>query len=211
MKNKKSERTYIAGPMRGYPLYNFPAFDEYAIRLRSFGYDVVSPAEMDREAGFDERVPLPEGFIKDAIVRDVEALADCDAIAMLPGWRDSDGAKIELAIARLLGLKVYDAETMETLDETVLQEAARITTHDRRDDYGHPYDDFTLIAKLWEPIWKTGEPTPEKVAMCMMLLKIAREMFRPKRDNRVDMAGYVNCLQMIVDKRKELSQTAGTG
>ncbi len=44
---------YIAGPMSGYPQYNFPAFDEARDELRENGWQVVSPADMDREHGLD--------------------------------------------------------------------------------------------------------------------------------------------------------------
>ena len=40
----------------------------------------------------------------------------CDAICMLPGWRDSRGAKMELAKARELGLRVFDAEVEEWIE-----------------------------------------------------------------------------------------------
>ena len=37
---------YIAGPMRGYPDHNFPAFRAAAAALRRAGYGVVNPAEL---------------------------------------------------------------------------------------------------------------------------------------------------------------------
>jgi len=39
---------FIAGPMRGYKDYNFPAFDRAERILRNMGYHPVSPAVMDR-------------------------------------------------------------------------------------------------------------------------------------------------------------------
>lgn len=108
-------RTYIAGPMRGIQQYNFLAFDTAAERLRSIGRDVVSPAELDRLAGFDPyKLPadtdwshVPVHFsLEAAIRRDVEAILGCDSICVLPGWEKSVGATAEVAIAKWRGMVV---------------------------------------------------------------------------------------------------------
>lgn len=102
-------RTYLAGPMRGYPLWNFPAFDEAAQAIRTtYGYEVVSPAEIDRERGFDETdtSDLSREWLAAAIVDDVQALSGCDAVILLPGWEKSTGTAVELATARFLGIEV---------------------------------------------------------------------------------------------------------
>lgn len=99
---------YIAGPMRGYPDFNFPAFDKAAECLRSLGHEVVSPAELDRDLGFDETTgELPDGFVESAMRRDLEEILGVDAIALLYGWEKSQGVKVELAVAKALGLEVY--------------------------------------------------------------------------------------------------------
>lgn len=105
-------KLYLAGPMRGFEYFNFPAFDDAAARLRVAGYTVISPAEMDRADGFDERtLELPDGFVATAMRRDVEALLKVDAIALLPGWERSTGCRIELGVARAIGIDV--AEVIE--------------------------------------------------------------------------------------------------
>ncbi|GAF97769.1 unnamed protein product, partial [marine sediment metagenome] len=114
----KRPTVYIAGPMRGYPLYNFPAFDEARDRWKT-AYNVISPADLDREAGFDPAVD-PEGFsgthagLVRVMYRDLDAILNLDpergdCLAVLPGWQDSKGARVEVALARFLGLSVYDA------------------------------------------------------------------------------------------------------
>lgn len=116
-------KLYLAGPMRGYDLYNFPAFDEAAARLRVAGYTVISPAELDRAVGFDERTtePLPDDFMPAATRRDVEALLKVDGIALLPGWERSTGARLELAIARGIGIAAYTVARIH-LDGSVAED-----------------------------------------------------------------------------------------
>lgn len=108
-----AKRCYIAGPMRGYPRWNFDAFDEEAAKWRSKGWIAVSPADVDRALGFDPDGPeeqVTTEFLKRAIIRDVEMVLDCDAIVLLPGWRKSSGVAVEFAAARMMGLEVYDCE-----------------------------------------------------------------------------------------------------
>ena len=205
-------RVYLIGPMSGYPAMNFPMFDSCAERLRDLGHDVVNPADLDRAAGFNpaEDEITPE-FLAAAAKRDIPALMSCQAIALLPRWQESHHGKIEYSIAKWLNLKELDALTGSPYrHESVTEEAQRITTRDRRDDYGHPYDDFGLVAALWSPLLGV-DVTREQVGLCMIQLKIAREAFRPKRDNRTDICGYANTLQMIADKKQELSNAKPNG
>ncbi len=88
-------RIYLSGPMTGIPDNNFPAFHEWAARLRADGFDVVSPAEI-QEAGTWEL----------CLRADLRELATCDAIALMPGWEGSKGAHLELHVAHRLGMRV---------------------------------------------------------------------------------------------------------
>lgn len=88
--------------------------------------------------------------------------------------------------------------------ESTLQEAQRLVHGDRGEDYGHPLDDFTRTATMWEAI--LGAPvSAEQVGLCMMALKISRQCNRPKRDNMVDAAGYAETVQMVIDERARRS------
>lgn len=109
-------RVYIAGPMRGIHLFNFPAFDAAKHRLVMQGYSVASPADIDRANGFDpsslpndydwNQIPAAAGTREDIIKRDIEMLLTCNAIFLLPGWENSAGARAEAALARWAGMQV---------------------------------------------------------------------------------------------------------
>ena len=88
--------------------------------------------------------------------------------------------------------------------ETVLEEAQRIIYGDREKTYGHPSKNFENTAMFWRAwlISKRGLDVPfdvEDVAMMMALLKLARQAHAHKRDNLVDLNGYVACIQKVLD------------
>ena len=116
---------YLAGPMRGQHRFGFPAFDRAATHLRTLGFEVVSPAEMDRRAGFDECEPHSEdemtGLLPEFFRRDCCALCDSDGIAVMPGWGQSRGVAVELALAQVLGLKVIDATNGVELTDSEIE------------------------------------------------------------------------------------------
>lgn len=111
-------RIYCAGPMSNHPDdFNFPAFFKASEELEKQGYEAVNPAQLDIDAGYTleklkQLSPAEhQEFLKDAVKRDLAALQTCQAIAMLPGWENSKGAKAELAVAHWLGLdEVYLAK-----------------------------------------------------------------------------------------------------
>jgi hypothetical protein len=103
----RQKRAYVAGPMTGMPDLNFPAVHAAASSLREHGWDVVNPAE-----ALDGDVTKPRAFYMRA---DINAILSVDAVFVLPNWQDSKGATLEVAIARELGLPVFDADTRESL------------------------------------------------------------------------------------------------
>ena len=88
-------------------------------------------------------------------------------------------------------------------NETILEEAQRITDGDRDGDYGTAEDNFGKIAAYWNVYMEHNDLDigrilePKHIAMMMVLMKIAREDFKHKRDNLTDAAGYLRCLAKI--------------
>lgn len=97
-------RLYLAGPMRGIPDYNFPAFDRYAAALRAQGHVVFSPADGDRWLLLSTgREPEARACFE----LDTQWLCrEAEAIILMPGWEFSKGATAEKALAEALGLGV---------------------------------------------------------------------------------------------------------
>ncbi len=103
--------------MRGFENYNYPAFDRCARVLRDQGWNVINPAELDRDQGkpissaydFDpDNCYEDHEFMRSALRRDMVAICEeCTAIYMMSGWEKSKGANAELALARALGIKIF--------------------------------------------------------------------------------------------------------
>ncbi len=107
-------RLYIAGPMRGYPLWNFPAFDAAAEFLARLGIGAVYPADMDRAIGVDETQADDAGSFgladfHAAMRRDIPAVLACDGILLLEGWEGSTGANIERTVNQAVGGREFRA------------------------------------------------------------------------------------------------------
>ncbi|HEY6019294.1 MAG TPA: DUF4406 domain-containing protein [Candidatus Paceibacterota bacterium] len=111
-------KVYLAGPMRGYPNFNFPAFEHWAGRLRAEGYEVYSPAEMsvklfgqdvlDKAGGDESKMGADEDTISRTVFHlDLTYIClNAEAVALLPGWEKSKGATAERAAAIALGLEL---------------------------------------------------------------------------------------------------------
>jgi len=109
-------KVYLSGKMAGVPKFNFPAFDKAAEQLRQAGHEVFNPAEKDRELYGHDFAEICDGNFEESVRRgfnlrqtfflDCEYICkEAEAIAMLPGWEDSGGARAEHALAHVLRLK----------------------------------------------------------------------------------------------------------
>jgi hypothetical protein len=111
-------KIYLAGPMRGYPHFNAPAFAAAAGRIRRLGHECFSPAEQsiklfgesvrtnaagdEGKMGGDERTVARTVFHLDLSYICLYA----EAVALLPNWQESRGARAEKAVAEALGLSI---------------------------------------------------------------------------------------------------------
>ena len=75
----------------------------------------------------------------------------------------------------------------------ILRAAELCVDGDRDQQYGAPYENFTMIANLWsEAFGRTF--VAEDVAVAMMLVKIARLRHDyANADTWIDIAGYAAC------------------
>lgn len=102
---------YVAGPMSGYPNFNFEAFFTAQHTLERQGWKVHNPAQKDVEDDPDiannatgcvvEAAAKGWDFRK-AFKWDCEKVIDGDGIYMLNGWEYSPGATAEHAVAKFV-------------------------------------------------------------------------------------------------------------
>ena len=98
---------YISGPMSNTPNSNLEAFDEAEKQLKQLGFDVLNPHKICEELNTKffgmGKSPEYEDYLKEDII---QMLSKCDTVLVLPGWRQSKGAKLEIANAIACGLDV---------------------------------------------------------------------------------------------------------
>lgn len=97
-----TQRAYVLGPMTGYTEENRPMFRRATTLLRSLGYAVTSPDELDR---ID---PTSGKAWKDYMQRDIPWAVQAEIAFALPGWRLSKGATLEATILTALGVKIFE-------------------------------------------------------------------------------------------------------
>lgn len=193
--------------MTGIEDHNFPAFRVAGERFRKAGWDVVNPAE-----NFGGRTDLSRSTY---LRVDVALLIQCGAIALLPGWEQSSGATLEAILAAELGLRFFDAVSSIQMEEpprtsfwaehgmaSVLDTAKYITDGARYQDYGHPADDFERVAQMWtailsEKLITNQRVSAEDIPLCMIAVKLSRQVHCHKWDNLVDIAGYACTAAMV--------------
>ena len=94
-------KIYISGKISGLPFEQVThKFNSAEERLNKHGIKkVVNPIKLDHSANTEQDWVI---YMK----TDLKALLDCDTILMLPCWRDSVGAKMELQTALTLNYNV---------------------------------------------------------------------------------------------------------
>lgn len=97
-------KIYIAGPMTSLPEYNYPAFLEAEHRIKLlYRHEVLNPATIEwDDGGVQGSLPY-----RDYIAGGIRLLLEADAIALLPNWGASKGARLEREIAEAMGMAVF--------------------------------------------------------------------------------------------------------
>lgn len=98
-------KVYIAGPMTGLPDHNYPAFNKAADDLRAIGFEPLNPVDVGARCA-----PECDHDWQWYMRRTLALLLTADRVALLPGWEDSRGARIERGLAYDLDLQVSPIE-----------------------------------------------------------------------------------------------------
>lgn len=186
---KKKYSVYIAGAMRGHEDGQTPLFNDTANSLREAGYEVFNPAE--NEDGLT---------LSQYMLIDLEYVIRADAVCVVGLWDNSEGARVEVQLARMLGKPVLELNAL--LSENFglhapipieLEAAGLVRNGARQKTYSHPRFDFKRTGGMWSA-YLGHEVTEQDVAIMMALLKASRLKATPgHRDSLVDMAGYLLC------------------
>lgn len=94
-------------------------------------------------------------------------------------------------------------------DESILEEAYRLTHGLRNASYGHPFDDYTRTAALITAMLshKLSAPlTAEDAALIQCCVKLSRHQHSQKRDNMTDLAGYAWVAWACTEERQRRAQ-----
>lgn len=90
--------------MSGYEEHNFPAFIRFENHLRTkLHYEVVSPRELTLEGDGKDLDKPWEWYLRN----DLQALLTCDGVVLMPGWKESRGARLEAHVADKLKMWVF--------------------------------------------------------------------------------------------------------
>ena len=125
---------------------------------------------------------------------------------------DTSEVKLSSAIARVhelsrvitrleqkLGTNVRTTDDAETVP-SILDEAAAIVAGARATEYGEGAENsLPRIAAYWST-YLGRELSARDAANMMVLLKMARESHKPKRDNHVDAIGYLALAEQCEDR-----------
>lgn len=98
--------------MTGVEDFNFPLFFETEEKLKELGYETLNPAKND---GADVKTATQNAISASLsgatwssyMRRDLSNLCLSDAVCVLPNWKSSKGASLEVQVAQALGIPIY--------------------------------------------------------------------------------------------------------
>lgn len=111
----KKMRVYLSGQISNLTEEEYKAnFERAGALCRAEDWEVVNPLEVEPCKDFmcgGSKPDNPSGQKLHAyscyMRHDIKAELDCDAIVMLPNWKNSNGAKFELEVATMCGLWIF--------------------------------------------------------------------------------------------------------
>lgn len=80
--------------------------------------------------------------------------------------------------------------------KSILQEAEEIVNGERQSDYGSAKESFGKIAII-SSIICNKDIYPEDIVKIQIAIKLVRESYNPKIDNRIDICGYAELLNRL--------------
>jgi hypothetical protein len=96
-------KIYLSGKITGLDKEVYTRqFERAETFYRTSGFDVINPVKIGEEV----LKINPKAEWQDFMIRDLEALKTCTHIALLEGWEESKGAKMEKAEAEKMGLEI---------------------------------------------------------------------------------------------------------
>ena len=98
----------------------------------------------------------------------------------------------------LLGANISDIISKIERDPSITEEAEKIIGGERDADYGDPVENFRRISKIAN-LLLGEEISPRTCCLILISVKFARELYKHKRDNLVDIVGYSIILNLIED------------
>lgn len=217
----RRKRVYVSGPLNGdgktSKEENVKKAAEVGRQLLAAGYAPFIPhltwyADPDDVCGYDNWIESDLAWVSVA-----------EALFRMSG--NSSGADKEVEHAIQQGIPVIHSESpilrefgpgseadlaLALEPQSILAEAQRLVYGQRNRHYGHPRDNFRVIAMLWTTYLKevgvayaqsdVAPIEPRHVAMMMILMKVARDVNMPKRDNIVDIAGYAATADRLLEE-----------
>lgn len=96
-------KIYLSGKITGREKEDYTRqFARAETFYKTSGFDVINPVKIGEEV----LKINPKAEWQDFMIRDLEALKTCTHIALLEGWEESKGAKMEKAEAEKMGLEI---------------------------------------------------------------------------------------------------------
>jgi len=105
---------------------NIRLADKYALKIWKMGFDVFCPHTMTQN--WVGKVNYWE-----MIISDLNWLAVCDILFLLPGWQRSRGARIEVQVAKDLGIPIYTSLKQLREVRKCLKESLRLSRKQLKD------------------------------------------------------------------------------